>query len=407
MLNRYQQYNLPFPEFITLMALLMSIVALSIDAVLPALSNIGESLGVQDPNDNQLMIGLLFLGMAFGQLLFGPLSDSIGRRRSMTLGFVVFLVGSISSLLATDFDTLLAGRFLQGFGVAAPRVLTTAIVRDLYAGRAMARVMSFVMMIFILVPMLAPIIGQGILLVSNWQGIFVAILLIGLVSLLWFLFRQSETLAPEDQADFTVARTTQALKLILANRIAVGYTLAAGLVSGPFVFYLSSAQQLFQHTYSLDGWFPLYFAALAFAFGFSSFVNSKAVMKFGMRRMVRIALLIMSITSSLFLLIAWAHDGLPPLSLMTVYMLMTFFCIGLLFGNLNALAMEPLGHIAGIGAAVVGSVSTFVSATIAVVIGQQFDETVLPLVLAFSISAIVTLLLMRWIEQPQAPRTDD
>lgn len=381
-----------------MMALMMSIVALSIDALLPALESIGYSLGVTNANDNQLLVGTLFIGMAFGQLLFGPLSDSVGRRRSMMIGFLVFFIGSLLALNANDFDTMLMSRFLQGFGLAAPRVLSTAIVRDLYEGRDMARVMSFVMMIFVLVPILAPIFGQLILTMANWQAIFVVIALTGLFSLGWYLLRQSETLAVEDQADFTINRTLHALHVIISNRTAIGYTIAAGIISGPFIFYLSSAQQLFQKTYELGQWFPLYFAGLAFAFGLSSFINGKQVMKFGMHRMVKFGLSLMTITSILFLFIAGWFNGLPVLWITTVYMLLIFFCIGLLFGNLNALAMEPLGHIAGIGAAVVGSLSTFISATLAVIIGQQFNETVHPLTISFTIAGLATIVLMLWIE---------
>ena len=402
MITRFQQYSLPFKEFISLMALMMSIVALSIDAVLPALESIGDSMGVTNANDNQFLIGSVFIGMAFGQLLFGPLSDSIGRRRSMLMGYSVFFFGSLLTIVANDFDSILLGRFLQGFGVAAPRVLTTAIVRDLYEGRAMARVMSFVMMIFILVPMLAPIFGQIILTLANWQAIFVVIALFGFVTLIWYLLRQGETLAAEDRADFTGSRTMHALKTIVTNRAAFGYTIATGIVTGPFIFYLSSAQQLFQKTYELAQWFPLYFAGLALAFGLSSFVNGKQVMKFGMHRIVRLALRLMTASSLLFVFIAWWFDGFPVLWITTLYMLLTFFCVGLLFGNLNALAMEPLGHIAGIGAAVVGSLSTFIAAALAVIIGQQFNDTVYPLVISFLVAGIVTLVLMRRIEGGKA-----
>lgn len=381
-----------------MMALMMSIVALSIDALLPALESIGYSMGVSNANDNQLLIGILFIGLAFGQLLFGPLSDSVGRRRSMMMGFLIFFIGSLLALNANDFDTMLISRFLQGFGLAAPRVLSTAIIRDLYEGRAMARVMSFVMMIFVLVPILAPIFGQLILMMANWQTIFVVIALTGMISLGWYILRQGETLAAEDQADFTFARTAHALQVIFSNRAAIGYTIAAGLVFGPFIFYLSSAQQLFQRTYGLGQWFPLHFAGLAIALGLSSFINGKQVMKYGMHRMVRFGLTLMTTTSLLFIFIAWWFNGLPALWVTTVYMLMTFFCIGLLFGNLNALAMEPLGHIAGIGAAVVGSLSTFVSATLAVIIGQQYNDTVHPLAISFTIAGLATLVLMHWIE---------
>ena len=403
MLDRYQKYTLPFMEFISMMALMMSLVALSIDAVLPAMESIGISLGVTNANDNQHLISSLFLGLAIGQLLFGPLSDSIGRRRAMTLGYSVFFIGIILALVANDMNTLLISRILQGLGLAAPRVVSMAIIRDLYEGRAMARVMSFITMIFILVPMLAPMFGQVILTMASWQTIFIATALIGLVSLGWYLFRQGETLAPEDRADFTVERTAHALKVILSNRAALGFTIAAGLISGPFIFYLSSAQQLFQNTYELGQWFPLYFAGLALAIGLGSFINGKQVMKSGMRHMVEISLILMTTTSLLFIIISWWFNGLPALWITTIYMLFTFLCMGLLFGNLNALAMEPLGHIAGIGAAIVGSLSTFLAASLAIIIGQQFNGTVYTIIISFFIAGLANLALMKWIEYEKSP----
>ena len=317
------------------------------------------------------------------------------------MGYVVFFIGSLLTLVANDFDTLLISRFMQGVGLSAPRVLSVAIVRDLYKGRAMARIMSFVMMIFILVPMLAPLFGQLILNLANWQTIFVVVTLVGLVSLVWYLLRQGETLAAQDQANLSMARITSALNTIFTSRIALGYTIAAGIISGPFMFYLSSAQQLFQQTYQLDQWFALYFAGLAFAFGLSSFINGKQVIRFGMHRIVKLALMLITVTSLLFIFIAWCFNGLPALWITTCYMLVTFFCLGLVFGNVNALAMEPLGHIAGIGAAVVGSLSTFIAAILAVIIGQQFNETVQPMVISFFVAAMATLALTLWIDQGQ------
>lgn len=398
MIKQFQHHTLPFKEFIALMALMMSLVALSIDAVLPALDAIGQSMGVTNSNDNQFLIGILFVGMAFGQLLFGTLSDSVGRRLAMMIGYIVFFIGSLVTLAANDFDTLLMGRFLQGFGVAAPRVLTIAIVRDLYEGRSMARVMSFIMMIFIIVPMLAPIFGQFILTIANWKAIFAVIALIGMISLAWYQLRQGETLAVKDRVDFNINKMIFALKIILTNRSAFGFTIAAGIISGPFIFYLSSAQQLFQKTYELGASFPLYFAGLALAFGLSSFFNGKYVMEYGMHRIVKFSLSLMTVTSLVFIFIVWIFNGLPILWITTSYMVLTFFCIGLLFGNLNALAMEPLGHIAGIGAAVVGFVSTLMAAILAVFIGLQFNETVYPLVISFFVAGLTTLVLLQWIE---------
>ena len=400
--NRYQRKTLPFKEFIALMALMMSLVALSIDAILPALTTIGQAMNITHANEQQLIISYLFIGMALGQLLFGPLSDSIGRRKSLILGFTVFFIGSAMTLFATNFNDVLVSRFLQGIGVAAPRVLAMAIIRDQYAGRAMSRVMSFVMMIFILVPMLAPIFGQFILLLIDWQAIFKAVALIGIVTLVWFLCRQSETLNPDDRADFNITHIQQALKTIFTHHAAIGYTIAAGLMSGPFIFYLSSAQQLFQQQYNLGENFPLYFAGLSLAFGLASFVNSKYVMRLGMHKMIKISLSIMTATSLLAIIVVYFFNGLPPLWVTTIYMLASFFSLGLLFGNLNALAMEPLGHIAGIGAAIVGALSTLIAALLAILIGMQFNETLYPLVISFLSASIITLILNRWVVSKQS-----
>lgn len=381
------------------MALSMSLVALSIDSMLPALDSIGQSLGVENKNDQQLIIGFLFIGMAFGQLLFGPLSDSIGRRRSMLIGYLIFLIGSVMSIMANDINYMLFSRFLQGFGVAAPRVLSTAIIRDQYAGREMAKVMSFVLMMFILVPMLAPMFGQLILNLFNWQSIFIAVMLVAIISLCWYLLRQGETLALENRADFTVKRTRDALSTIFKNRRATGFSVTAGIVSAPFVFYLSSSQQLFQISYELAEWFPLFFAGLSLAFGCSSFVSGKFVMTLGMQKLVTAALKLLALISSLFVVVLVFFNGFPPLWITSIYLFFCFFCLGILFGNLNALAMEPLGHLAGIGAAIVGSLGTFISATLAVLIGLQFDGTVYPLTISFAIASLVSLILIGWIDK--------
>lgn len=399
MLRSFQQKTLPFKEFIALMALMMSLVALSIDAILPALTTIGEAMHITNANEQQLIISYLFIGMALGQLIFGPLSDSIGRRKSLFIGFIVFFIGSAMTLVATTFNDILISRLLQGIGVAAPRVLAMAIIRDQYSGRAMSRVMSFVMMIFILVPMLAPMYGQFILVLIDWQAIFKSVALIGVITLTWFLLRQQETLDPNDRADFTIAHTKRSLKTIFSSRIAIGYTVASGAMSGPFVFYLSSAQQLFQQQYNLAQWFPLYFAGLSLAFGLASFVNSKYIMTFGMHKMIKVSLTLITLSSLTFSFIVWHYDGFPDLWLTTIYMLICFFSLGLLFGNLNALAMEPLGHLAGIGAAVVGSLSTIIAAVLAIAIGQQFNGSLYPLAISFLIGSIFTLMLNRWVEK--------
>ncbi len=387
-----------FGEFVALMAMMTSLVALSIDALLPALPEIGQALGVQRENDNQLIISLLFLGMAVGQMLYGPLSDSIGRKPAIYIGFALFMSGCLLALVATSFPVLLAGRVLQGIGAAGPRIVTVALIRDQYEGRAMARVMSFVMMVFILVPVIAPLFGQMMLIVAHWRAIFGVYLGLALIACLWFALRQPETLAPNRRIPFSLARIGLALGEIFSNRIASGYTLAAGLIFGAFVGYLNSAQQIFQVQYGLGRMFPLYFAFLALSIGSASFTNGRLVMRYGMRWLSLSALLTLGGLSLTFLAVAYGWAGQPPLWALMIYFLMAFFCIGILFGNLNALAMGPLGHIAGVGAAVVGSLSTFISLLLGTLIGQSYNGTVLPLVGGFALLSAAALSAMHWAE---------
>ncbi len=389
---------LSFTEFVALMAAMTALTALSIDTMLPALSSIAQDLGAQRANDSQLVISLIFVGLSLGQLLYGPLSDSIGRKPAIYLGFVLFSVGCLLGLFAIDFRMMLIGRFLQGFGVAGPRGVSIALVRDQYQGRAMARVMSFVMTVFILVPIVAPMLGQALVLIAHWRAIFA--LYLGLVVLIggWFFLRQPETLTVEQRRPFQVRRILAAFREVFANRMALGYTVMAGLISGGFVGYLNSAQQIFQDQYGLGAAFPFYFAALALALGAASFSNARLVMRFGMRSLSRWALLGLSALSLLFLLTAFSMAGNPPLWLLMSYLLAAFFAVGILFGNLNAQAMEPLGHIAGVGSAVVGAFSTLISAILGAAIGQSYNGTVLPLVIGFALFALISLATMRWVE---------
>jgi DHA1 family bicyclomycin/chloramphenicol resistance-like MFS transporter len=388
-----------FGEFVTLMALMMSLVALSIDAMLPALPAIGRDLGLTEQNDTQLVVGSLFLGLAFGQIVYGPLSDCIGRKPAIYGGIALFILGCLLSIAASSFAMMLAGRVLQGLGAAGPRIVTVALVRDQFEGRAMARIMSLVMAVFILVPALAPMIGQGILFIAHWRIIFAFFLLLAVVALIWFWARQPETLPAGQRVPFSWRGIGLAIREACLNRVAFGYTLAAGLIFGAFVGYLATAQQIFQVQYGLAERFPLYFAALALAIGSASYLNARLVMRLGMRPLSGWALKGLSLLSLGFFAIAFATGGLPPLWALMVYLLAAFFCSGILFGNFNALAMEPLGHIAGVGAAVVGSLTTFISLFAGTLIGQAYNGTVLPLVGGFALLATASLATMTWVER--------
>lgn len=386
-----------FGEFVALMALMMSLVALSIDAMLPALPMIGADLEVASPNDSQLIIAILFLGLAIGQMLYGPLSDSTGRKPAVLLGLALFGAGCLLSILASDLTVMLVGRLLQGLGLAAPRVVSLALIRDQYAGSAMARVMSFVMAVFIFVPMIAPALGQAILWVAPWRAIFVTFLALALVTCSWFMLRQRETLSVDRRVPFSLARIVRAVWEVCSRRDALGHTVTAGLVSGAFIGYLISSQQILQQLYAQGDRFPLLFALLASCVGGASFLNGRWVLHFSMLFLSRAAAVAMSLLSVAFLGVIQPLADRPPLWMLMGFLMSILFCVGVLFGNLNALAMEPLGHIAGVGAAVVGSLTTFLSLPIGTLIGQSYDGTVQPLVAGFAACSLLSLAVLFWV----------
>ena len=390
--------SIPLLEFVALMALVFSVVALAIDAMLPALGEIGQELGATHANDPQLIISIFLLGIVFGQAFFGPFSDSKGRKPAIYIGFAVFSIGCLVSIFSTSFSGMLAGRFLQGLGAAGPRITVVALIRDLFEGPEMARVMSLIISIFILVPIVAPAMGQALLIVADWRAIFYAFLGLTIISLTWFSVRQEETLAPGHRIPFSVRRVMGRVREIGGTRVTMGYTVVAGLMSGSFIAYLNSAQQIFQLQYGLGRMFPLYFATLAFFLGLATLLNSWLVVRFGMQVLAGTALGIIAIISIIFLPFSWALAGHPPLWTLMIYLMVSFFAVGLLFGNLNALAMEPLGHVAGTGSAFVGVVSTLIAVAAGTLIGQSYNGTILPLVTGYAVLSLFSLIMMRWAE---------
>lgn len=384
-------------EFIVLVALMMALVALAIDMMLPALPMIGKQLGVIENNDNQLIISILFLGLAFGQLFYGPFADSFGRKISIYIGFSLFLFGCIISLWSSSLEVMLLGRFIQGFGVAGPRIISIALVRDKFGGEEMAKVMSVVMAIFIIVPIIAPALGQLILNYTVWKIIFVFFLVYGVILLLWFSLRMPETLTKEKAHKFSMIRIGKVIVEISKNRISMGYTIASGLVSSLFLGYLNSSQQLFQDTYKMGENYALIFAVLALSVGMGSFLNGQVfVKKFGTKKMVRFASLMMVLLSFVFFLIVNSANGVPAFWQLIIFLIFILFHNGILFGNLNSLAMEPLGHVAGIGSTVVGALTTFISVPFGMVIGLSFNNTVLPLIIGFLILSSLSTLVIYW-----------
>ena len=316
--------GLGYKEFITLMAFIISITALSIDMMLPALPDIGKDLGVGHPNDVQLIVSVLILGLGIGQILFGPLSDCFGRKPVIFTGFVIFLLGCLLSTFSRHLETMLVGRLIQGIGLAGPRTAMIALIRDQYEGRAMARIISVVMGVFIFAPAVAPAFGQAILLRMSWRAIFSVLMIQGLIAVTWFTIRQPETLPRERRIPLSVRNILNGFVEVCTTRLSLGYTLAAGFMSGLFFAYLNCAQQIFQEIFNLGRQFPLYMAFLALSIGGGSFINSRIVMRFGMRPMSYLAVLLFIILMSIYLIVTLLMGGHSPLWVLMLFLSLSF-----------------------------------------------------------------------------------
>jgi MFS transporter, DHA1 family, multidrug resistance protein len=386
---------LRFGEFVALMALLTATVAFSIDAMLPALPTIGQELSPDSPARGQLVITTFVLGLGLGTLICGPVSDAYGRKSVLLAGIALYVAGAVLAMRAGTIETLLAARFLQGLGAAAPRVVATAMVRDLYSGRAMARVTSIIMTLFVLVPAVAPSVGAGIIWLSDWRMIFLAFMGFGLMAGLWLMLRQPESLAPEHRRRLGARLIWAALVEIVKNPAVMVYVVALTFAFAPLFAWLSNLPMIFEDVYDRAATFPFWFAATALVAGTASVANAKLVMRLGMRRIATWAFAWQAGISVVFLgLIAL---GLPEpwdFGLFFVFMCSAFFSIGLTFGNLNALALQPLGHMAGIGSSVVMSLPTIGSALIAVPISLAYDGTPRPLIIGMILCASAALALM-------------
>ncbi len=379
-------------EFVALMASLMSLVAISIDALLPAIPDIGNALSVTNPRDNQKLITMIFLGLGFGQLIFGPLSDSFGRKPIVYIGFIVFFIASIICVTTKSFEMMILGRVMQGIGLSSPRSLSISMIRDSYSGNYMAKILSIVVMFFILVPVVAPTLGQFLLHFFNWESIFYINLLFGVIIMIWFWKRQPETLAKEKQIKFTAHLFIDGTKEFFKHKDAVAFTFISGFITGSFMVYLSTSQQIFQEQYNLADMFPYIFASLAISVGLSTYLNSRFVVKYGMLRIAYISAIAYALISVLYVILFWSGKN-PGISILLGFFALQFFAVGFLFGNLRALAMQPLGHIAGIGAAINGFISTVMAVPIANYIGGFVKDSVLPLFIGFSIFGGLSLLI--------------
>lgn len=382
-------------EFALLMALLMSVVSFSIDATLPALGLIGDAFQVDNANQVQWVITCIFAGMTIGQLIAGPLSDAIGRKRILFAGIFIYFIGSLLCYSTDSFELFLLGRFIQGLGVSGPYVASISVVRDKYSGAAMAKVMSIIMMVFMVAPAIAPGIGQVIISLFGWRDIFVLYIVYALVVGGWIALRLDETLAVENRIPLKLGAFAHGFKEVVSNRTTMSYLLCMGLCFGGLIAYISNAQQIFMQQFGKSGQvFSLCFAMLAFFMGVASFVNSRFVARFGMRRICIACMSGVAALSVLFLAVQYA-GVVVQLWMFMLFAMPLFFFFGMMFGNMNAVAMEPMGHVAGMASAIIGASSSILSLCLATVIGQLYDGTLVPLTWGFLVLGSAAVLLMR------------
>jgi MFS transporter, DHA1 family, multidrug resistance protein len=389
--------RLGLPEFTAMLAMLFATIAFSIDAMLPALPQIAGELSPDNVNRAQLILTAFILGMGFGTLFAGPISDAVGRKPAIFGGFILYGIGAVLAHQAQSLDVLLAARVLQGLGAAGPRIVGLAMVRDLYAGREMARVSSFVMMVFMVVPAVAPSIGAAIIHVWDWRAVFLAFIIFAMMGAAWVGVRQPETLSDENRRPLSVGNISSAAREVLTDRQVLIYTAVMTLGFGQMFGLLASIQQLFQDTYGRGPEFPLWFALIAAFSALSAIVNARLVMKVGMRGMCIRAYLLQVVFSvaALVLIETGLLTGTAGFAVFFIWATSVFFLSGFTYGNLNALALQRMGHIAGMAASILTSVATVGAVVIAAPLGLAFDGTPLPVMAGAAVCSGIALWLMR------------
>ena len=385
----YQARELSRAEFIALAAALMALNALAIDVMLPALPYMGEALGISNENERQFVMGVYMLGFGAAQLVFGPLTDRFGRRGPLMVGLAIYLACAFLATFAPNFGVLLALRFVQGLGAASTRVIATAVVRDRYAGREMAEIMALTFMVFMAVPIIAPGIGQILLLTGPWQTIFLFMGALATAITAWAYFRLPETLNPENRRPLRVATVIEGFRLVFTNRVAFFYGLSGMFLFAAMFGFISASQQIFVDIYGLGLYFPVAFAAMAGTMAVAQFINARIVRRIGMRRLSHFALLVYLVTAGIWLVLAVI--GPVPLPLFFGLFLVIQIGFGWQASNMNSLAMEPLGAVAGTAASVFGFLQTVGGAVLGTVIGQQFDGTLVPNAAGYVIMGLFVL----------------
>ncbi len=386
-----------FPEFVLVVATIMALNPLATDMMLPALPDIGSAFHIGNANSVQAVLSAFMIGFGVGQLAVGSLSDRFGRRPVLLTGMVIYNLASLLAIAAPSFETLLLARAMQGLGTSATRVIATSIVRDCYAGRRMASVMSLVMMIFIAVPIVAPSLGQVVKLASQWRGIFVVLAAYGVFAMIWSALRMPETLPVSSRKSLAFRSVLEAFRLTITNRQTLGYALAAGGVQGGLFAFILSSQQIFTEVYHLGLYFTLAFAAIALGIAASSFLNSRLVGRLGMRVISHGALIGYAVVGAIMLIMA--RSGGIPFPIFILLSTMVTFGFGLMFANFTSLAMEPQGENAGTASSLFGSITTLLGIVIGYSIGQAYDGTLLPFATGSLLSALAALLVVIVVEK--------
>ncbi len=383
-------------EFIAFIAAVMAVNALGVDLMLPALADIGRDFSVTAANHRQWVVTVYMVGFAAGQLVYGPLADRFGRRPILVCTLIGFVAASVFAASSTSFEGLLFARFLQGLMSASTRVLAVAMVRDGASGRHMARIMSVAQMIFFLVPILAPTLGQLLLEFGPWRFIFYALGSFAALVLAWTLVRLPETLPLVRRVPISLTNLRESYKLTLSNRYSIGYSVAASLTFGGIIAFVSSAQQIFVDEFGAGDRFTLLFAICAGAMGIASFANSRLVERLGTRLISQSALLALIALSLVHLVIIQA--GVESLQTYIVVQALSMTCIGLCGSNFGAMAMEPVGHIAGTASSLQGFITSIGAVLVGSAIGQSYAGTTLPLAIGYLCIGLSVLVIVYFVE---------
>ncbi|WP_375261236.1 multidrug effflux MFS transporter [Palleronia sp.] len=397
---------LSYVEFVAMIAFLMALNAAAIDILVPALTTIGESYGIGDSNARQFVITSYVLGFGAAQVVYGPLVDRFGRRPILIAGLLIYMIGAFGSVWAPSYNALLAMRLVQGIGAASTRVVATALVRDRFEGARMASVMSLVMMVFMIMPIVAPNIGALVLAFGDWHELGIVMALFGVVALVWTAIRLPETLDPADRRPLTGKGVAEAFRIVVSNRMAASYTAAMAAFFGVLFAFINQAEQIYTRTYGLGESFTLYFSLVAGFMAASSFANSRLTRRFGVRRLSQTALVAFIILGGIHLGLAIAFGGATPFPLFMVMFIMTMCCFGFVPPNLNALAMQPMGHVAGVASAVLGCAQTLGGGILGGAVAYLYDGTLVPLLSGFLGLSILALALVAVAERGRLFRDD-